>query len=127
MLKALAVLALMFPTFARAMPIPQFDKMAKPDRTEYVVDLIYGAADGLKQHGHADIAEKLLNLFDKGDGSADFSKNLTALRTAPAPNNQAPFEVEDAFSLTLKNNGIAVPLKFLLSVNKDFQPSQPVK
>ena len=38
-------------------------------------------------------------------------------------NKQRPYEVEDAFSLTLKNAGFNLPVDSLLRITKDFKSS----
>ena len=44
---------------------------------------------------------------------------------ADPKNKEPPYEVEHAFALMLKNNGIVVPVSFLLTINKDFKPKSP--
>lgn len=130
--RLLIVLMLPF-AFAKAMPIPQYDKMSAEDDANYMTSLLKGAVEGLESHGNKQDSDKLYALFSKGDGIKQFTKNLDVLRdltnkNAANPNNkQPPYEVEQAFALTLKQNGIIVPLKFLLTINKDFKPSHPLK
>jgi hypothetical protein len=107
--------------------------MAAVDESHYMTLLVKGSVEGLEAHGSKQDADKLYNLFNSGEGIKQFIKNLEALnaldnRNAADPNNkQPPYKVEQAFALTLKQNGITVPLKFLLAINKDFKPSTPAK
>jgi hypothetical protein len=126
--------ALLFPGTGNAMQIPQYDKMDKHDRAQYVNLLVKGTYDHLSATGQSAQAETLLYLFEKSSakfGWPQFEKNLQMARALSAkhaadPNNKkVPYEVEQAFALTLKNNGILVPVTFLLTVNKDFKPSYP--
>ena len=126
--------ALLFTGAANAMQIPQFDKMAQSDKEGYSVLLVEGAADALDGHGKHEQSQKLIALFsDKGDngGFTQLEKNLQAMRiinarNAKDPNNkQAPYEVEHALFLTLKDNGIIIPVSVLLALGKDFKPSSP--
>ena len=120
--------ALLFTSAANAMQIPQFDKMDHNDRSKYVTLLVEGAAKGLTDHGQTDQARKLINLFkdssDKG-GGYQFAKNLQIARdlNKRADPKQPPYEVENALEVTLKDNGIIVPVSFLLTLAKDFKPS----
>ena len=127
--------ALLFANAAGAMQIPQFDKLAVDDQDTYVTLLAKGAANGLYAHGDRAGGDKLVRLFDdQGDagGGAQFWKYLDEVRimnknnAADPKNKEPPYEVEHAFALMLKNNGIIVPVSFLLTINKDFKPkSQP--
>jgi hypothetical protein len=123
--------ALILSTSAHAMPIPQYDQMAQSDKKDYRVSLVEGAAKALDAHGEHEQAQKLITIFtDKGDngGFNQLAKNLEILRAinkenAANPNNKEPvYEVEHAFALTLKNNGISIPVSVLLAINKDFKP-----
>jgi hypothetical protein len=126
--------ALLFSGVGNAMQIPQYDKMDKHDRAHYLTLLIQAAHDHLSATGQLAQAETLLYLFETSSakfGWPQFEKNLQIARALDAkhaadPNNkQVPYEVEQAFALTLKTNGILVPVSFLLTVNKDFKPSYP--
>ena len=126
--------ALLFSGMGNAMQIPQYDKMDKHDRAHYVTLLIKGAHDHLSATGQSAQAETLLYLFENSSakfGWPQFEKNLQMARALNAkhaadPNNKkVPYEVEQALALTLENNGILVPVSFLLTVNKDFKPSYP--
>jgi hypothetical protein len=126
--------ALLFTGAANAMQIPQYDKMAQSDKEDYRVLLVDGAANALDGHGKHEQSQKLIALFlDKGDngGSIQLAKNLQALRiinkeNASNPNNKEPvYEVEHALLLTLKDNGIVIPVSVLLALGKDFKPSSP--
>src|ERR1035437_4082582 len=126
--------ALLFTGEANAMQIPQYDKMAQSDKEDYRVLLVEGAASALDGHGKHEQSQKLIALFlDKSDngGSTQLAKNLQATRiinarNAKDPNNeQPPYEVEHALFLTLKDNGINIPVSVLLAIGKDFKPSSP--
>lgn len=39
-------------------------------------------------------------------------------------NKQPPNQVEDAFALTLKNEGINLPVDSLLKITEDFKPKE---
>jgi hypothetical protein len=126
--------ALLFAGAANAMQIPQFDKLSRDDRATYVTLLAKGSGYALYDHGDRAGGDKLVQLFNdnsKNNGEHQFWKYLEEVRTmnknnAADPNNkQPPYEVEHAFALMLKNNGITVPVSFLLTINKDFKPSSP--
>jgi hypothetical protein len=128
--------AMLFSIAAKAMSIPQYDKMATIDRRNYISLLVIGAKNALLAHGQPDQAKKVIQIFmdssDKG-GSFQFLTNLEMIRRLNAenvatPNNKLPpYQVEHAFYLTLKDNGVIVPISILLSINKDFKPSSPAK
>jgi len=123
-----------FTGVANAIQIPQYDKMALDDKVTYDGLLVVGAKNALLAHGQPEQAQKVIDLFKVGSvngGSVQFVRNLEKIRlmnakNAADPNNkQPPYEVEHAFYLTLKDNGITVPISVLLAINKDFKPSQP--
>ena len=125
---------LLFPAPAQAMAFLDFAKMNNDDEATYVSLLIEGAAKMLQMHGQPDQARKTLELFkDTGPHSgvkqlALQMKRLNAIndRNAINPNNRAPvYQVEDAMALTLKDNGIIVPVSYLLTVNQNFVPVGP--
>ena len=114
--------ALLFSGMGNAMPIPQYDGMDKHDQTRYVTLLIKGTHDHLSANGQSAQAERVLYLFENSStkfGWPQFERNLHMARVLNAkhaadPNNKkAPYEVEQALSLTLQNNGILVPVTFL--------------
>jgi hypothetical protein len=126
--------ALLFSGMGNAMQISQYDDMDKHDRTRYVTLLIKGAHDHLSANGQSAQAEKVLYLFENSSakfGWPQFERNLHMARVLNAkyaadPNNKkAPYQVEQALALTLQNNGILVPVSFLLTINKNFKPSYP--
>jgi hypothetical protein len=126
--------ALLFASAANAMQIPEYDKMAQSDKIDYRVLLVDGAAKALDGHGEHEQSQKLIALLsDKSEkgGFTQLEKNLQAIRiinerNAKDPNNkQPPYEVEHALFLTLKDNGIIVPVSVLLAINKDFKPKSP--
>jgi hypothetical protein len=125
---------LLFSGKGNAMQIPQYDKMDKHDQAHYVTLLIKGAHDRLSANGQSAQAERVLYLFENSStkfGWPQFERNLQMARALNAkyeadPNNKkAPYQVEQALALTLQNNGILVPVTFLLTINKDFKPSYP--
>ena len=131
---AVLSIALLFPCMGNAMPIPQYDKMDKHDRAHYVNLLIKGAYDHLSANGQSAQAERLLYLFENSSakfGWPQFEKSLQMARVLNAKqavdpkNKKVPYEVEQALAVTLQNNGILVPVSFLLTINKDFKPSDP--
>ena len=116
--------ALVLSTGARAMPIPQYEKMSQADRGDYSVALVEGAIKALNDHGQPEQAQKVSALFlDKSDagGFMQFRKTLEVIKAlnkqnAANPNNKEPiYEVEHAFALTLKNDGVSVPISVLLT------------
>jgi hypothetical protein len=130
----LSAAALLFTGAANAMQIPQYDQMVQNDKSTYVTFLIMGAAKALEAHGQPDQSKKLIVFFEDGSdngGAHQFSKNLQVARiinakNASDPNNkQKPYEVEHALALTLKNNGILIPVDVLLALGKDFKPKSP--
>jgi hypothetical protein len=115
-----------------AMPISQFDMMQRNNRELYVGRLLDGTVESLKAHGHEDQAQQVLNFFaDRTEvgGIQRLEMNLKAFRQLNRDNKdnlnntQPAYQVEDAFALTLKNQGIDVPVSFLLTINKNFKPS----
>jgi hypothetical protein len=124
-----AIVALVLSTVSQAMPISQFDKMQRSDRELYVGRLLDGTAESLKAHGHEDQAQEVLNFFNdrtEQGGIQRLEMNLKAFRQIGRQNvnnTQPVYQVEDAFALTLKNQGIDVPVSFLLTINKNFKPS----
>jgi hypothetical protein len=130
---ATSVLAasMLFANAAGAMQIPQFDKLAVDDQDTYATLLAQGAAHGLYDHGDIKGGDKLVQLLNDGSktgGEAQFWRCLEEVRIMNknnANNKQPPYEVEHAFALMLKNNGIVVPVSFLLTINKDFKPKSP--
>jgi hypothetical protein len=126
--------ALLFSGMGNAMQISQYDNMDKHDRDRYVTLLIKGTHDHLSANGQSAQAEKVLYIFEKSStkfGWPQFERNLHMARVLNAKHaadrniKKAPFEVEQAFALTLQNNGVLVPVTFLLTINKDFKPSYP--
>jgi hypothetical protein len=120
--------ALLVGTTALAMQIPQFDRMDFRDRSEYRTLLVKGVYDDLTARGETDQAEALLSFFkdrSENGGFRQFDKNLDMLRALDqdTPDKTSPYEVEDVMALTLKNNGILVPVSTLLAINKNFRPS----
>lgn len=117
---------------APAISIHDFARMKMDDQATYVTSLVEGSATMLKAQGQPDQAQKALALFkdpSKSGGLNQFVLKLKELeglnnRNATNPNNRAPvYQIEDAMEMTLKNNGIIVPASFLLTINKNFTPS----
>jgi hypothetical protein len=110
--------------------------MALDDQATYVSELVEASAKMLRQTGHPDQAAKAIALFkdsSRQGGLGQLVTNMKALQAkntinANVPNShEAFFDVEAAMQLTLRNNGISVPLKFLESVNRGFAPQLPLK
>lgn len=118
----------------RAMSMIDFAKMNNDDEGDYVVALVGGAAQVLKESGHPEQASKVNSLFQDSGANGGFRqfaihlKMLRALnvRNATNPNNHAhEYLVEDAMELTLKDAGILVSAKSLMQAGENFQPSGP--
>jgi hypothetical protein len=125
---------LLIPSPIRAISFLDFGKMNDDDESTYVAQLIEGAVQLLRAHGHPDQAAQTLALFkDTGPHSgvrqlAEQSKRLNALndRNATNPNNRVQvYVVEDAMEVTLKDNGIIVSVKDLRTINQNFRPIGP--
>lgn len=119
---------------ARAMAILDFIKLNDDDASTYITALVEGSAKMLRANGHPDQARKAVALFKdpgKTGGVNQLALNLRMLnsqnnRNAINPNNRAHvFDVEDAMALTLRDNGIIVPVSYLEPINKDFRPVGP--
>ncbi|MCE0523356.1 MAG: hypothetical protein LV480_10650 [Methylacidiphilales bacterium] len=136
----LAVAVLSFGLFcpgpARAIGIQDFAKLSIDDEATYVTLLVEGVAKELRAQGHPDQAHQAIMFFKdktKNGGVAQFATNLKAVnainnRKAINPNNRAiPYQVEDAMAMTLKDQGINIPVSYLLSINKDFKPTGPYR
>jgi hypothetical protein len=115
-----------------AMPVPEFDKMGSRERARYITLLVKGSQALLVERGEPTGSEKLLEFFEdtgRKGLAAQFKKNLHVVRVVNRINaenrynKQPPYQVEDAFALTLKNEGINLPVELLLKINKDFEPS----
>jgi hypothetical protein len=133
-LTAIIILLLSCVTGARAMPVLDFARMNLDDQATYVMLLVEGSAKMLKAHGQPDQARKAISFFkdsSKEGGVQQFATHLKAINAlntinSTNPNNRAPvYQVEDAMEQTLRDNGIIVPVSYLLTVNKDFVPSGP--
>ena len=123
---------------AHAMEIEKFDKMDGRDQSEYIVALIEGAQQVLVKEGKRELAAKIHVLFTTtlpGDqspvGVVEFERNLARARLADFRNLEkdprAPrLEVEDAMAVTLKKNGIELPVSFY-TVASGFRPQYPPK
>lgn len=134
-LLATAVLSasFLFSGAAQAMPIPQFDKMTQDQKGDFTVFLLKGAYNILTAQGKTADAEKVIELFEVKDGKPappaiqQLVENLNAARKINQQNAAdptfKPFEVEHALSLTLKENGVIVPVSKLLLVGQEYKPS----
>ena len=121
---------------ARSMEIEKFDRMAVQDQSDYIVVLIEGAQKVLIDTGKKDLADKVHKLFVTilpGDespiGAVEFESNLARARAADLRNLEKDphanrLEVEDAMAVTLKKNGIEVPVSFY-TVASGFRPKLP--
>jgi hypothetical protein len=121
---------------ARAMEILYFARMALDDQSTYVSDLVIGSAKMLRATGHPDQAQKAIALFKDSTshgGVSQLASNLKHLQqrntiTQSVTNGrQTHYDVEAAMQLTLRNNGIDVPLKFMETINRNFSPSLPMR
>ena len=120
---------------AQAMPIPQFDKLTNDQKTDYTGFMIRSAYDLLVSEGRAADAEKVIALFERKAGQgpsphvAELVENVNGVRELNKQHandpKYKPFEVDHAFVLTLKNNGIFVPVSKLLLVTQTYQPPAP--
>ena len=121
---------------APAMEILFFARMALDDQATYVTSLVEDSAKMLRATGHPDQAQKAIALFKdptKNGGLNQLVVNMRHLQaqntmTQSATNGRATnYDVEAAMQMTLRRNGIEVPLKFLESINKTFAPSLPLR
>ena len=119
---------------AKAISIHDFGKMNIDDEATYVALLVEGSAQMLKANGQPDQARKAIAFFkdsSKDGGVQQLAAHLMVVdalnkRNAINPNNRAPvYQLEDAMEQTLKDEGIIVPVSYLLTINKDFKPSGP--
>jgi hypothetical protein len=129
--------AMLLPGAVQAMTIQQFDKMADPDQSEYIAELVQGAEKVLRDDGKPDLAAQISYLFTTNPpdgnisiGMSDFMLTLAKARLADAQRAEKDpkakrLEVEDAMAVMLKNvHGIDLPQTFF-TVNKDFKPKLP--
>lgn len=114
------------------MTINNFARLNMDDEASYVALMVARSAKMLRTQGKADLADKTVALFKdpgKSGGVNQFAMNLKAANNrnnlkATNPNNRTPdLQVEDAMAATLKDNGIIVPVSFLLSLQREFQPT----
>ena len=114
------------------MTIDNFARLNMDDEATYVALMVSSSAKMLRSQGKPDLADKAVALFKdsgKSGGVNQFAMNLKAAHNrnnmnATNPNNRTPdLQVEDAMAATLKDNGIMVPVSFLLTVHREFQPS----
>ena len=119
---------------SRAMSFDDFHRMNDDDDATYVTNLVEGAAKMLRANGQPDQALKVVALFKDSSKQGGVNqlamhiKDMYALNNLHAinPNNRAHiYEVEDAMARTLKDNGIIVPVSYLLTINENFQTSGP--
>ena len=120
------------------MQIEQFDTMAIPDKSDYLVLLLQGAQKILVDAGNHDDLAKLNKLFSEvrpGDkmsiGMLEFEANLDNVRVLDAEryakdHSAVRLEVEHAMLITLKRNDMILPKSFM-AVGKDFKPKHPPK
>jgi len=114
------------------MTIDNFARLNMDDEATYVALMVARSAKMLRTQGKADLADKAVALFkdsSKSGGVNQFAMHLKEIHNrnnmnATNPNNRTPdLLVEDAMAATLKDNGIIVPISFLLSLQKEFHPS----
>jgi len=119
---------------APAMPILIFAKMKKPDQATYIDNMVEGAAKILKDQGHPDESQKILDLFGNATPDGGVNQFVLSLKAADSenrhnainPNNRVkPLQVEDAMERMLKDHGILVPAKTLMAINQNFMPAPP--
>lgn len=134
----LASASLLLAGAAQGMEIEKFDKMAAQDQSEYIAVLIEGAQQVLIIEGKRELAAKIHALFtttlpgdDAPIGSVEFERNLARARLADVRNLEkdpraARLEVEDAMVVTLRKNGIELPVGFY-TVASGFRPKHPPK
>jgi hypothetical protein len=117
-----------------AMPILDFARMNLDDQATFVTSMVEGSAKTLRSTGHADQAQKLVELFKNSTRQGGVNQLAMNLKTmaqannlhATNPNNRIPdFEVEDAMQLTLRDNGIIVSAASLETITRDFHPMFP--
>ncbi len=130
--------SLMLSISLHAMEIEKFDKMAIPDKGDYIALLLGGAQKFLMDEGKHDLLAKVNRLFTEvheGDqmsiGMIEFEENLDRARLLDAEryakdHNTPRLEVEHAMLLTLKRNGIVLPKTFMTVGNK-FKPKHPAR
>ncbi len=116
------------------MPILNFAKMKKPDQATYIDNMVEGAAKILKDQGHPDESQKLLDLFGNATPDGGVNQFVLSLKAADAenrhnainPNNRVkPLQVEDAMEHMLKDHDILIPAKTLMAINQNFMPAAP--
>lgn len=124
----LAAAAMFFSAPIHAMQIQEFDRMAAPDRKDYVNLLTESAQKVLTEAGRQNDAAKTRQLFTQAQrGEAEFESNLALARVADGVSGpKGPrATVEDAFAVTLKKNGIELPGSFFTVASKFLPPIVP--
>jgi sorbitol-specific phosphotransferase system component IIA len=120
---------------APAMDILFFSRMNLDDQATYVTALIEGAAQMLREQGHPDQAQRVIDLFkDKSPngGVHQMAYNLKHLEEENVHNGDNPnsraqvYDVEAAMEQTLQDAGIRVPLPYLETINRHFTPFYPL-
>jgi hypothetical protein len=129
--------AVLSASVAQAMQIQQFDKMTAQDQADYITALVDGAQKVLIDEGRSDLGAQVHKLFTDvpaGDtitlGMEGFETNLAQGRLYDAEryakdHNVRRLNVEDAMIVTLKKNGIVLPLAFV-HVADGFHPKFPL-
>ena len=121
---------------APAMDILFFARMALDDQANYVTNLVTGSAKILRQTGHPDQAQKAIALFKDPSNHGGIHQLATNIKEMQSKNTlnttlAAPrgptYDVEAAMQLTLRNNGIEMPLKSLETINSRFAPQLPLR
>jgi len=126
------LMALLISGDASAMTLDNFARLNMDDEATYVTLMVESSAKMLRQNGKPDQADKILAFFHDSTKNGGVSQLATNLKLANNTNNfnainpnnrTAMLSVEDAMARTLKDNGIDVPVSFLLGVQKDFHPT----
>jgi hypothetical protein len=121
---------------APAMEILYFARMALDDQADYVSSMVAASAQMLRATGHPDEAAKAIALFkdpSKNGGLNQLVKNMRALQEqntmsqSVTNDRTTTYDVAWAMHVTLRSNGIEVPLKFLESTNRNFTPQLPLR
>lgn len=111
----------------QAMPLTQYDQMTTNQKGDYTEFLIRMTMDIFNAQGDTADAQKVLSLFGQQPVISQYVENVNAVRKVDQDNagdsTFKPFEVEHAFCLTLKENGVILPVSKLLIATKDYKPS----
>ncbi len=135
LLAATILVAVLSAGVARAMEIQRFDRMAAADQGDYIILLIAGAQQVLRDAGRDDLAAQVRKLFTVRQSGAtlsigmmEFETNLTHARAVDADTHAHDrsaerLDVEQALIVTLKWNGIVLPRSFM-QIGAHFKPKR---